>query len=201
MLTGSSGDVCALYSPVIYQLYRSRWEMIDYTPRLLILPLSLFLIWKKSGDVPLRDRLLENKPLNPAVNVFAPSLIVLGLMMFIFGWKLDFLFITTISAIPLLFGVIIYLYGGPAAKTLSFPVLYLLLMVPPPLGVLDAITIPMRHGISVAAVAILNSLHYPVSREGLMIYLGGHEIFYWAPRAAGSGRSSQCSRSAYSTFT
>ncbi len=175
------GLVCALYSPVIYQLYRSRWEMIDYTHAYFILPLSLFLVWKKIGDVSLRDRLLENKPLNAAVNVFAPSLIVLGLIMFVFGWKLDFLFITTISAIPLLFGVIIYLYGGPAAKALSFPILYLLLMVPPPLGVLDAITIPMRHGISVAAVAILNALHYPVSREGLMIYLGGHEIFMGAP--------------------
>jgi len=108
-------------------------------------------------------------------------LVILGLVMFIFGWKLDYLFITTLSLIPLLYGIIIYLYGTALAKTLSFPILYLLLMVPPPLGVLDAITIPMRHGISVAAVAIMNAIHYPIHREGLMIYLGTHEIFMGAP--------------------
>jgi exosortase len=47
--------------------------------------------------------------------------------------------------------------------------------------VLDAITIPMRHCISVAAVVILKTLQYPIHREGLMIYLGGHEIFMGAP--------------------
>ncbi|MDD5736915.1 MAG: exosortase/archaeosortase family protein [Candidatus Omnitrophica bacterium] len=169
----------ALYSPVIYQLYKARWETIDYTHAYFILPLSLFLAWRALRDGSSADRATVPNDVPAA----APGLFltVLGLLMFIFGWKLDYLFITTLSLIPLLFGIILYLYGTGLAKRLSFPILYLLLMVPPPLGVLDAITIPMRHGISVAAVAILNTLHYPIHREGLMLYLGTHEIFMGAP--------------------
>jgi len=166
------GLVGVLYSPVIYQLYKARWETIDYTHAYFILPLSLFLAWRN-----LRSYKGPDAPRTAA----GLSLAVLGLVMFIFGWKLDYLFITTLSLIPLLYGVIIYLYGTALAKLMSFPILYLLLMVPPPLGVLDAITIPMRHGISVAAVAIMNAIHYPIHREGLMIYLGTHEIFMGAP--------------------
>ena len=180
------GLVGALYSPVIYQLYKARWETIDYTHAYFILPLSLFLAWKILRDGSQDNRRSVPKPTGMGT-VFAlapePSLllVMLGLAMFIFGWKLDYLFISTLSLVPLLYGIIIYLYGTVMAKRLSFPILYLLLMVPPPLGVLDAITIPMRHGISVAAVAILNAVHYPIHREGLMLYLGTHEIFMGAP--------------------
>ncbi|MFA5148065.1 MAG: exosortase/archaeosortase family protein [Candidatus Omnitrophota bacterium] len=162
----------ALYSPVIYQLYKARWETIDYTHAYFILPLSFFLAWRN-----LRNRdATAGKASSSGL-----FLVVLGLAMFIFGWKLGYLFISTLSLIPLLYGIIIYLYGTVMAKRLSFPILYLLLMVPPPLGVLDAITIPMRQGISEAAVAILNAIHYPIHREGLMLYLGTHEIFMGAP--------------------
>jgi len=166
------GLVGALYSPVIYQLYKARWETIDYTHAYFILPLSFFLAWRN-----LRNRdATAGKASSSGL-----FLVVLGLAMFIFGWKLGYLFISTLSLIPLLYGIIIYLYGTVMAKRLSFPILYLLLMVPPPLGVLDAITIPMRQGISEAAVAILNAIHYPIHREGLMLYLGTHEIFMGAP--------------------
>jgi len=191
------GLVGALYSPVIYQLYRQRWESIDYTHAYFILPISLYFAWRKLGDVFKRDtfqhgsgrkntnvinssRTNLSHP-NTSPPLFGLSFAVLGLFMFIFGWKLDYLFITTLSLIPLLYGIIIYLYGTKMAGALSFPILYLLLMVPPPLGVLDAITIPMRHGVSVAAVGVLKLLHYPIHREGLMLYLGGHEIFMGAP--------------------
>jgi exosortase len=170
-----------IYSPVIYQLYTQRWESIDYTHAYFILPISLFLALRKFGDVSKRDTSLRSEVSPNETSPLFLALILLGLFMFIFGWKLDYLFITTFSPIPLLYGIIIYLYGTKMVKALSFPILYLLLMVPPPLGVLDAITIPMRHCISVAAVVILKTLQYPIHREGLMIYLGGHEIFMGAP--------------------
>jgi len=177
------GLVGALYSPVIYQLYKARWETIDYTHAYFILPLSLFLVWRnlRDGSSANRGSVPRGVPQDLPAPVPGLLLTVLGLLMFVFGWKLGYLFITTLSLIPLLYGIILYLYGAGLAKRLSFPILYLLLMVPPPLGVLDAITIPMRHGISVAAVSIMNILHYPIHREGLMIYLGTHEIFMGAP--------------------
>ncbi|OQX79321.1 MAG: hypothetical protein B6D56_07315 [Candidatus Omnitrophica bacterium 4484_70.1] len=75
----------------------------------------------------------------------------------------------------------IYLYGINIAKVLSFPILYLLLLVPPPLGILDTVTLPMRYGISILTATILKFLHYPIIREGLLLFVGGKEIFMGQP--------------------
>jgi hypothetical protein len=126
--------VAALYSPVICQLYRSRWETIDYTHAYFILPISLFLIFRNGSRAKAKTVPLSQGSGTLLRLAREPSLLLVmaGLSMFIFGWKLDYFFITTLSLIPLLYGMIIYLYGAKMAKALSFPIVYLLLMVPPP---------------------------------------------------------------------
>ena len=179
----------ALYSPVFVQLYRMRWKSIDYTHAYFILPVALLWLIVKRKD--LRDgpsAKAKGVPLSagsgtPFLTAQGPSLflVLLGLFMFIFGWKWDYLMVTTLSLIPVLFGTVLFLYGGKMARKLSFPILYLLLLVPPPLGVLDAITLPMRHGISIATEWLLRLFHVPISREGLMLSVDGHEVFMGAP--------------------
>ena len=168
-----------LYSPIFYNLYRSRWDQIDYTHAYFILPISLWLAWRKRSV--LKEIVKKAKARD---NIFGLFLFIPGILMFIFGWRQDYLFISTLSLIPLLYGLIIYLYGSPAAKALSFPILYLLLLVPPPLGVLDSLTLPMRKGISSATEFILKTLHYPITRDGLLLSLGGQEI-YMGPACSG----------------
>ncbi|MBU1043380.1 MAG: exosortase/archaeosortase family protein [Candidatus Omnitrophica bacterium] len=108
-------------------------------------------------------------------------LVIISLLLFILGWRNDYLFIQTFSLIPLLLGMTCYLYGFKVTRLLLFPILYLLLLVPPPLGMLDGITLPMRYGSSVASAMILKALHYPVTREGLLLTIGGHELYMGAP--------------------
>lgn len=161
-----------LYTPVFIQLYQSRWETIDYTHAYFILPVSLLLVWT------LKDKLksLSAMP-STGQSMLALGLIILGVLTFAFGWKNDYLSVSTISLIPLLFGLSIYLYGSKVAKILAFPILYLLFLVPPPLGILDAVTLPMRYGVSVVSEKILHLLNYPISREGLLLSVGGHQVF------------------------
>lgn len=168
--------VTTIYLPVFKQLYQGRWEKVDYTHAYFILPVSLWLCWRKRSQ--LRELLQASQ--NQAA-FFSPFLLIFGLLMFIFGWRQNYLFISTLSLIPFLLGLIIYLYGMPTAKTLSFPIFYLLLLVPPPLGILDSITLPMRYGISILADKVLKSFHFPIVRDGLMLSVGGHEIFMGAP--------------------
>lgn len=170
------GLLTALYTPVFIQLYRSRWETIDYTHAYFILPLSLWFVWTK------RDFLVKNTHDSTSAASFASlTSIIIGCAMFVFGWKQDYLFIATLSLIPILFGIIHYLYGKYITKALLFPILYLLLLVPPPLGILDSITLPMRQGISIASAAILQTFQYPIVRDGLLLLIGDHEIYMGAP--------------------
>lgn len=168
--------VAALYSPVFYILYRERWDMIDYGHAPFILPIALFIAW-------LKRKHLADVAQNAKQNFFLPglALILAGAFLFTFGWKWDYLLIQTISLFPILTGMLSFLYGPAILRPLIFPILYLFLLVPPPLGILDNITLPMRHFASVASGAILKMLHFPVSRSGLLLFLGDHEIFLGAP--------------------
>jgi len=168
--------VTILYAPVFYSLYSFRWDKVDYAHAYFILPVSLWLTWRKR--VHLRELLQNSKN---SYHFFSISIFLLGLLMFIFGWRKDYLFITTLSIVPVLYGLIIYLYGTKMAKTLSFPILYLLLLVPPPFGVLDSVTLPMRRGTSVVTEAILRFFNYPITREGLLLTIGYNDIFMGQP--------------------
>lgn len=101
--------------------------------------------------------------------------------MYIFGWRQVYLLITTFSLIPVIAGLIIYLYGLETLKLLWFPISYLLLLVPPPMALLDSITLPMRHKISAATEIILNLFNYPIRREGLLLTIGYNDIFMGQP--------------------
>lgn len=165
-----------LYSPILYQLYNQRWQTIDYTHAYFILPVSLWLAWRKRAAL----KSLAQPPKTAGI-ILSTALIAAGIFMFIFGWKNDYLFISSLSLIPLVSGLTLYLYGANTLKALSFPIFYLLLMVPPPLGVLDSITLPMRYGISVATEVILKTFNMPIARSGLLLSIGGHEIYMGAP--------------------
>ncbi len=169
--------VAILYYPLFSNLYNMRWDTVDYSHAYFILPLSLWLAWRKRGEIKniSQETRLDKK------NVSSFFILLLGILMFIFGLRQDYIFIQTLSLIPLLFGLIGFLYGGKMVITLSFPVLYLLLLVPPPFGIIDSITLPMRHGISVLTEKILFFLNYPISRKGLLLTIGYNDIFMGAP--------------------
>ena len=167
----------ALYAPLFYNLYSLRWDKVDYTHAYFILPISLWLIWRKR--VQIREAIRETRPGNRNLPSF--TILLLGVLMLIFGWRQDYIFIQALSLVPFLFGLTGYLYGARMPKTILFPVLYLLLLVPPPLGILDSITLPMRYGISAAADIILRLLEYPITRDGLLLTIGYHDIFMGQP--------------------
>ena len=171
--------VAILYSPILNILYRSRWDSVDYTHAYFILPISLWLVWRNRAQ--LKEILSKTRKTGSIVGLI---ILILGVLMFILGWKNDYLFISTLSLIPVLCGLVIFLYGYAIAKTLSFPILYILLMVPPPLGILDNLTLPMRYWISVITEHILRQFSYPITRDGLLLSMGGYDI-YMGPACSG----------------
>jgi exosortase len=168
-----------LYAPIFYRLYRSGWAVTDYTHAYFILPVSLLIVWLKRRKI----KAICLTPCDLQLATYFPGLIllILGLAMFTFGWRWDYTFIQTFSLIPVLFGMSLFLYHKDLTKVLVFPVLYLLLLVPIPIGILDSVTLPMRHAASVASAAALKVMGYDIAREGLLINMGGHEIFMGAP--------------------
>lgn len=166
-----------MYIPIFSTLYSFRWDKVDYTHAYFILPITLWLVWRKRKEI--RETYLLRE-IN-SINFLSFPLLLLGMIMFVFGWRQDYLFISTLSLVPSLFGLIIFLYGIKIAKILTFPVLYILLLVPPPFAILDSITLPMRHGISAVAELVLRLFNYPITRDGLLLTIGYYDIFMGQP--------------------
>ncbi|MFZ2385327.1 MAG: exosortase/archaeosortase family protein [Candidatus Omnitrophota bacterium] len=165
----------ALYLPVFIQLYSLRWQAIDYTHAYFILPVALWIVWSKL-------QLIWEKINAPRKNTERMRsalyfiIFAAGALLFVIGWRQDFLFISTLSLVPLSAGLIGFLYGTGVLKDVLFPIGYLLLLVPPPLGIIDQVTLPLRYWVSYAAAGVLKMTHYPVSREGTLIFIGQRQI-------------------------
>lgn len=89
------------------------------------------------------------------------------------------------------------LVGGAALRRLWFPLFYIAFIFPPPESIVWAITMPMKIGISKAAVWLLSALGYPIGAEGVVIYVGQYELLV---AAACSGLNSIISLSAITLF-
>jgi exosortase len=150
--------------------------VIDYTHAYFILPVSLWLAWSERK----RFKELIESP-STLGNIVGLLILFFGSALFVLGWRNDYLIILSFSLIPILVGYIYFIFGLKVLRLLWFPLFYLLLMVPPPMGILDAITIPMRYGITAASHYFLSFLGYPIVREGLLLILNDNEIYMGAP--------------------
>ncbi len=168
--------VAILYTPIFIQLYQSRWENIDYTHAYSILPVSLFLVWLQRDEI--RRALARPQP--RGYSALGLGLLVAGAFFLVFGWRMDFLMVSTLSLLPVLYGIILYRYNTATARALSFPILYLLLLVPPPLGLLDSLTLPMRNAVTMSTSAILGTF-LPVQRDGMLLSMGQARVFVGEP--------------------
>ena len=169
--------VVGIYSPIFYQLYNSSWSTIDYTHAYFVLPVALWSVWQKRQSL----KEIYTKSRASAWDTIGLAGVLIGLIMFYVGWRQGYMFISTLSVIPVLWGTARFLYGGKVTKALRFPLLYLFFLIPPPLGLLDAITVPMRYGISGVTESILRVTGYPIERSGLMLNMAGNDIFMGAP--------------------
>ena len=168
--------VVALYFPIFWKLYRVRWDLLDYTHAFFILPLSIWLVWRMREK--LKVSIQNTEPGNNYTGLVSLSI---GILIFLFASRFDYSFLITISLLPVLVGLIYYLYGVDTLKLLIFPIAYLLLLIPPPMALIDSITLPMRYGISNLTEQILSLMNYPITREGLLLNIGYNDIFMGEP--------------------
>ena len=168
--------IISLYFPLFKLHYMSKWASLDYHHAYFILPVSLWLSWRQC-----KLNKISVKPSSFYENITGLILLTFGAFLFFFGWRNDFTLISTFSLIPVLAGYISFMFGFKVLRLFWFPLLYLLLMIPPPLIILDSITLPMRFFITSISQSFLSLLGYEVFREGLILSLNNHEIYMGAP--------------------
>jgi exosortase len=139
------------------------WASNDnYSHGFLIVPLALYFVWE-------RRQALQALPAQGS----AWGLAVIGFALLLFGGGMlgGINFLLRLSAIPLLLGSILWVGGRSWARELAFPVLFLLLAVPPPQFLFIQIAFPLQVFASQVAEQVLFQVGIPILREGNVIHL------------------------------
>lgn len=152
----------ALYAGVLRDLVRHWTRDENYSHGFIIIPAALYLVWDR------RER-LKALPVQPSWSGAAIVAASLGVLM-IGTAGIEF-FLTRISMIGVLAGVIVCLLGWAWLRALAFPVALLLLMIPLPELIFNQVAFPLQLVASQFGVAVLRAGAVPVFREGNVIAL------------------------------
>jgi exosortase len=151
-----------LYAPVIANLARDWSADANYSHGFLVMPLAAYLAWDSRATI-------RSAAIRPSrwglVAVFA-SLVVL--LVGSFGAEL---FLTRLSMIGILAGTLLFSFGWGVLRAVAFPIAFLLLMIPPPAIVFNAIAFPLQLWASHIGEAMLRVSNVPVFREGNVLVL------------------------------
>jgi exosortase len=154
---------CAwLYAPVVSKLVHDWSRDENYSHGFLIVPLAAWFAWQQRAR-------LSAAAARPSVLGLVVICAALGLV--IVGRLGAELFLTRISLLLMVAGAILFLHGWHHLRVLTFPLLFLLLMVPLPAIVFNQIAFPLQLLASRVGTAGIQACAVPVLREGNVIVL------------------------------
>lgn len=157
-----TGAFSLLYQDVLVKLAHD-WATDDnYSHGFLIVPLALYFGWQ-------RREALARSPRRPSL--LGLLIIVGSIAVMVVGVLGAELFLTRISMLGVVVGFILFLFGFPYVRIVSFPLALLLLMIPLPAIIFNQIAFPLQLIASKFGAAMLMGLNVPVFREGNIIVL------------------------------
>ena len=156
-----------LYRRVIAKLVYDWMNDGNYSHGFLIVPIAAYLVWER------RTRLTA-EPIKPS----AFGLVILGGSLATLGAGIlgAELFLSRVSMIGVVAGVVLFTMGWRALRRLAFPIAFLLLMIPIPAIIFNQIAFPLQLLASQAAEFTLSGLGIPVLREGNVIVLANTSL-------------------------
>ena len=154
--------VAVLYSEVLRELAFDWWNNPDYSHGLLLPFVTLYLIWQKK----------EKLAGSPAAPSKFGLMVMLGSLGLLFAGHLGAeFFISRVSLLLFLGGLVLFFFGWKHLRMVSFPLGLLFLAIPLPAVIFYQLTFPLQLIASQLATFFLETSMVPVLREGNVIVL------------------------------
>ena len=150
-----------LYGPLAIGLASQWWHDPNYTHGFFVPVFSLFLVWERRAKL----AALPSQPAWSGLVIFLFALLALVLNTIISGF-----FLYRISLLLFIAGLVVFLAGWKHLAALSFPLAFLVLMIPSS-ALLGYITLPLQIVASKVASFLLMLVGIPAVREGNIILL------------------------------
>jgi exosortase len=154
--------VLVLYRQVLLDLVVEWYRNPDYNHGLLLPIVTFYLVWRQ------RERLAAT-PISP--NNIGLLVMLTGLC-FLFGGELGAeFFVTRISILIFVAGLIVFLLGTKHLRLVAFPLALFVLAIPLPAVIYYQLTFPLQLLASKMGASFLEVFRVPVLREGNLIIL------------------------------
>lgn len=151
-----------VYFPIWKNLVLN-WSYSDeYSYGFLIVPLALFIAWRKKEK-------LTQMHLEPSA--WGLPIFIISLICYLFSFLAGISTLSSFSIVLTIVGILLYLVGFSILKELMFPVLFLLFIIPIPAQIYSYLTIPLQLFVSQVVTAISSLLGVPIYREGNVLHL------------------------------
>ncbi|MGC9199368.1 MAG: exosortase A [Acidobacteriaceae bacterium] len=154
--------ITAIYYKVVAELVINWYTDPDFSHGFLVVPFAAFLLWQKRET-------LRNIPIRQSWSgLWLVAAAILVLLLGVYGAEI---FLSRISLIMLLGGVVWTLFGSTMLRQVRFALLVLLLAIPIPAVIFNQLTFPLQLLASRFASAVLPLFGVPVLRDGNVIQL------------------------------
>lgn len=153
-----------LYAAPLWGLVREWLSSPDASYGVVLAAVALAVVWRR--------RAIVARDADPRA-AFAPgaATLIAGLALYLIGQLGADLFITRISFVVVVTGALWFLTGGRAVRALAAPLLFLLVAIPLPALVVNALTLPLQTVASRIGEAGLNAAGVAVFRDGNLLEL------------------------------
>ena len=134
----------------------------NYSHGFLIPAISGYLLWQRKDIL---------KDIVSASSFFGIFIVLSGLCVYLVGKLSGEYFTMRFSMLIVFAGAILYIYGIDFFKSIAFPFVYLVFMIPLPYLLYDAVAFPLKMLVSKFSVDFLGIMGVLVLREGNIIHL------------------------------
>jgi exosortase len=155
------------YWPVIPGLVAQWWNEPEYSHGFLIPLVSGALIWSK------RDAL---RLATIAPGYWGLTLMAFAVLLYIAGIVGADLFLQRVSFVVMLAGIVLYIAGAEVLRIVLFPLAILVLMIPLPGIIFNAVAFPLQLFAAQVSSAVLEACGIPVFREGNVMHLAAASL-------------------------
>ena len=159
-----TGLIASLYYRILPDMAKDWWEDPGASHGMLIPPVALYIAWIR------RDLTLAAPAFPDMRGLWLTLSACLMLVVGILGAEY---FLTRASFVLLLGGVIWTFWGAPRFRTLLFPLVLLLTMVPLPQVTYNMLAAPLQLLASSVATSLVQALGIAVYQDGNVIHLAG----------------------------
>jgi exosortase len=158
----------AMGGPTLMALGEQSWskEFGAYGPIVLVTGL-----WLLARQLPALRR--DGRPGALPLTIL---LLALALVSYTLGQAFGFVTLETAGVFGLLLAALQAHFGTRALARHWFPIVYLAFVIPPPSSILADVTAPLKQFVSMASTDTLAALGFPVSREGVTIFIAQYQL-------------------------